>query len=184
MTKRLTKTGIEWRIRNLPYPLDNYIVSANPEGNSITVKTKNKKFFKNIPVPDLDRLGLKPEQSRIEIAHQFNTLIITVSNFYLLWTIINTVFAVIRAFEARIYYLAFEHANPQQADSCTFANLNRIQYYCYQHNFYHQNVKYIQLKFFFQYKKPPELMLSEKLIFEEITKLKSAKEGDVQCNQQ
>lgn len=63
----------------MPYPVDNYMVIANAEENCITVKTKNKKFFKNIPVPDLDRLGLKPEQDRIEFSHKFNTLIITVS---------------------------------------------------------------------------------------------------------
>ncbi|KAL0269949.1 UNVERIFIED_CONTAM: hypothetical protein PYX00_007522 [Menopon gallinae] len=110
VTKRITKTSLEWRIRNLPYPVDMYKVEATPEENCITIRTQNKKFFKKIMLPDLQRLGLKPVQENIEFTHKFNTLIIT-------------------------------------------------------------------------YKKPPELLLSEKLILEEINKLKVSKEGDVQCKQ-
>lgn len=78
MTARITKNSLEWRIRNLPYPIDNYIVSASPDDYIITVKTKNKKFFKKIPVHDLQRIGVKLEPDRIETSHKFNTLIVTV----------------------------------------------------------------------------------------------------------
>lgn len=56
-----------------------YKVIATPEENCITVRTENKKFFKKIMLPDLQRLGLKPVQENIEFTHKYNTLIITVS---------------------------------------------------------------------------------------------------------
>ena len=76
ITRRVTKTSLEWRIRNLPYPQDVFSVTAEDDG-TITVRTSNKKYFKRISVPDLERAGLKPEQSRISFTHQYNTLIIT-----------------------------------------------------------------------------------------------------------
>ncbi|KAH8408733.1 hypothetical protein KR215_011764 [Drosophila sulfurigaster] len=77
LTKRVTKKNIEWRIRNLPYPLNVYNVSAEPDLHAIVVRTSNKKYYKVIPVPDLDRCGMPPIQANISTHHQFNTLIIT-----------------------------------------------------------------------------------------------------------
>ena len=74
LTKRITKRSIEWRIRNLPYPLEVYSVKADDDG--ITVRTSNKKYFKKIEVQELLRAGLKCDDSLISINHQFNTLII------------------------------------------------------------------------------------------------------------
>lgn len=79
MTARITKNCLEWRIRNLPYPVDNYIVLASPEEKVIIVKTKNKKFYKKIPVLDLERINVLLEQDKIEFTHKFNTLVISVS---------------------------------------------------------------------------------------------------------
>ncbi|XP_076160420.1 protein DPCD isoform X1 [Ptiloglossa arizonensis] len=76
ITRRITKTSLEWRIRNLPYPQNVYSVTTEDDG-AITVRTSNKKYFKKIRVPDLERIGLKPEQDRISFTHQYNTLIIT-----------------------------------------------------------------------------------------------------------
>ncbi|KAG7190500.1 hypothetical protein KM043_006601 [Ampulex compressa] len=76
VTRRITKTSLEWRIRNLPYPQNVYSVTAEMDG-TITVRTSNKKYFKKIHVPDLERVGLKPEQDRISFTHQYNALIIT-----------------------------------------------------------------------------------------------------------
>ncbi|XP_060822578.1 protein DPCD [Bombus pascuorum] len=76
ITRRITKTALEWRIRNLPYPQNVYSVTAEDD-NTITVRTTNKKYFKKIIVPDLERAGLKVEQDRISFKHQYNTLIIT-----------------------------------------------------------------------------------------------------------
>ncbi|XP_076751179.1 protein DPCD [Xylocopa sonorina] len=76
VTRRNTKTLLEWRIRNLSYPLNVYSVTAEDDG-TITVRTSNKKYFKKLIVPDLERAGLKPEQDRISFTHQYSTLIIT-----------------------------------------------------------------------------------------------------------
>ncbi|KAK7866846.1 hypothetical protein R5R35_006020 [Gryllus longicercus] len=77
VARRITKSNLEWRIRNLPYSLDVYTVTAEPENRCITVRTSNKKYFKKLSVPDLERAGLLPEQGRIKFTHQHNTLIIT-----------------------------------------------------------------------------------------------------------
>lgn len=77
LSKRVTKKNIEWRIRNLSYPIEVYQVEADGEKRAIVVKTSNKKYYKVIPVPDLDRCGILPEQANISIHHQYNTLIIT-----------------------------------------------------------------------------------------------------------
>lgn len=79
MTRRVTKNSLEWRIRNLPYTLDTYSVTAEPENSCITVRTSNKKYYKKLAVPDLERVELLPEQGKIQFDHKFNTLIITVS---------------------------------------------------------------------------------------------------------
>ncbi|CAK9806797.1 Protein DPCD [Anthophora quadrimaculata] len=78
ITRRITKTSLEWRIRNLSYPRNVYSVTAEDDG-TITIRTNNKKYFKKIIVPDLERVGLKPEQDRISFTHQYSTLIITYS---------------------------------------------------------------------------------------------------------
>jgi len=76
ITRRITKTGLEWRIRNLSYPESVYSVTAENDG-TMTVRTSNKKYFKKIRIPDLERIGLKPTQQRISFHHQYNTLIIS-----------------------------------------------------------------------------------------------------------
>ncbi|XP_069677865.1 protein DPCD isoform X2 [Periplaneta americana] len=109
MCRRITKTNLEWRIRNLPYPLSVYSVTAEPENKCITVRTSNKKYFKKLAVPDLERVGLLPEQDKLQFTHKHNTLIIT-------------------------------------------------------------------------YQKPFEVYALEQKILEELKKMKTFKEGDVQCN--
>lgn len=68
---------LEWRIRNLPYPKDVYSITAEKDG-TITIRTSNKKYFKKLEVPDLQRIGLKPQQDNITFTHSLKTLIITV----------------------------------------------------------------------------------------------------------
>lgn len=77
LTKRITKKNIEWRIRNLPYPIDVYQVQVDVEKRCIVVKTTNKKYYKVIALPDLDRCGALPSQDNLSIHHQYNTLILT-----------------------------------------------------------------------------------------------------------
>lgn len=38
-----TLTAFQWRIRNLPYPLDNYKVTVDDSKDTITIRTVNKK---------------------------------------------------------------------------------------------------------------------------------------------
>lgn len=77
VSKRLTKRNIEWRIRNLPYPIDVYSVQADAERKAIIVRTTNKKYYKIIEVPELERCNLLPVQDNLAVHHQYNTLIIT-----------------------------------------------------------------------------------------------------------
>nr|XP_022338733.1 protein DPCD-like isoform X1 [Crassostrea virginica] len=72
-----TALSFQWRIRNLPYPIETYNVTADPENRTITVRTSNKKYYKKITVPDMDRAQLPLEQSALSVAHANNTLIIT-----------------------------------------------------------------------------------------------------------
>ena len=65
----------QWRIRNLPYPLETYELSV--EERTIVLRTTNKKYFKRFGVADLDRLALPIDGSGLSMAHANNTLIIT-----------------------------------------------------------------------------------------------------------
>ena len=38
-----TVTAFQWRIRNLPYPLDNYKVTVDDSKDAITIRTVNRK---------------------------------------------------------------------------------------------------------------------------------------------
>lgn len=77
---RITKTKLEWRIRNLPYEVEVYQLSVDPVEKCIVVRTTNKKYYKKIPILELQRLNLIPDESYLKYSHSYNTLIITVSN--------------------------------------------------------------------------------------------------------
>ena len=53
-----TNERFEWRIRNLPYPKDNYIIEVDHQKQQIVLKTVNKKYYKRIDIPDLRRCSL------------------------------------------------------------------------------------------------------------------------------
>ncbi|KAJ3665332.1 hypothetical protein Zmor_000832 [Zophobas morio] len=77
VTRRNTRINLEWRIRNLPYPIETYSVVVDEEKKSLVVRTTNKKYYKVLRIPELDRLYLQPVQEAVRITHKFNTLIIT-----------------------------------------------------------------------------------------------------------
>ncbi|CAG9770101.1 unnamed protein product [Ceutorhynchus assimilis] len=77
ITRRITKINLEWRIRNLPYPIEVYSVNVDQESFFLIVRTTNKKYYKKISVPDLERLSIPLEQENVTFSHRFNTLIIT-----------------------------------------------------------------------------------------------------------
>ncbi|XP_074109134.1 protein DPCD [Cotesia typhae] len=77
VSRKISKLSLEWRIRNLPYPKEVFNVSINDAKDKIIVRTSNKKFYKEITVPDLERIHLKLDQDRLSFDHKFNSLIIT-----------------------------------------------------------------------------------------------------------
>ncbi|GLV31759.1 uncharacterized protein CBL_07518 [Carabus blaptoides fortunei] len=77
VSKRLTKRNIEWRIRNLSYPIDVYSVTADRDSKCLIVRTSNKKYYKKLTIPELERVQMFPEQDNIAFTHKYNTLIIT-----------------------------------------------------------------------------------------------------------
>ena len=76
--RRDTRRAFQWRIRNLAYPLPTYIVKIENE-REIVVRTTNKKYFKKIQIPDLDRCRIPLDSENLAFAHANNTLIIQVS---------------------------------------------------------------------------------------------------------
>ena len=43
-SRKDTATTFQWRIRNLPYPINNYTVTVDDDSAGITIKTVNKKY--------------------------------------------------------------------------------------------------------------------------------------------
>nr|CAB3265675.1 protein DPCD [Phallusia mammillata] len=71
-----TRRAFQWRIRNLPYPLKTYEITVDSDEKNIVVRTTNKKYFKKINIPDMERRELKLDSEDMNIAHANNTLII------------------------------------------------------------------------------------------------------------
>lgn len=84
VTRRITRTNLEWRIRNLPYPIDTYTVMVEKTDKCLVVRTTNKKYYKKLVIPELDRLNLLPQQENVQFSHKFNTLVITVSIMFIM----------------------------------------------------------------------------------------------------
>ena len=76
ISKRMTANSIEWSLRNLPYPAEIYQVMADSAKRAIVVRAINRQHF-TLSVPDLDRCGLKPQQSNISACNENRTLIIS-----------------------------------------------------------------------------------------------------------
>lgn len=64
-----------WRVRNLPYPIDTYVITI--EGRNIIIRTTNKKYYKKLEITDMDRLDLELDPAALTYAHANNTLIIS-----------------------------------------------------------------------------------------------------------
>ncbi|XP_045460842.1 protein DPCD-like [Harmonia axyridis] len=74
--KRNTRKMIEWRIKNLPYSEETYLITCNEKDKSINVKTKNKKYYKNLRITELERLGLPSKQDNLSFKYDKQILII------------------------------------------------------------------------------------------------------------
>lgn len=68
----------QWRIRNLNYPKENFLVELDKIKDDIVIKTVNKKYYKRFDIPDLKRLKITLDESNLKINFQNNTLIISV----------------------------------------------------------------------------------------------------------
>ncbi|KAG5475128.1 hypothetical protein CUR178_04579 [Leishmania enriettii] len=75
-----TKESYVVRIRNLPYPRDVFSVAVEREGGDsigkIVVRTSNKKYFKRLDIPDLERARVPLESAHLSYYVQHQTLII------------------------------------------------------------------------------------------------------------
>lgn len=78
MIRKDSPTEFQWRIRNLQWPKDNFILECDKEKQQIVIKTVNKKYYKRITIPDLIRLKLFLEPSLLKVNFMNNTLVITV----------------------------------------------------------------------------------------------------------
>jgi hypothetical protein len=73
-----TKTDFHFRIRNMIYNKENYLVEVDKDKEHIVIKTQNKKYYKKFDIPDLKRLKLQIEPSNLKVNFSNNTLIINV----------------------------------------------------------------------------------------------------------
>ncbi|CAF0744861.1 unnamed protein product [Brachionus calyciflorus] len=72
-----TVNAFQWRIRNMIYSADNYIVEIDEQQRAIIIKTKNKKYYKKFQIPDLERIEMGLNPKNMSFSHANNTLIIT-----------------------------------------------------------------------------------------------------------
>ncbi|KAF5295289.1 hypothetical protein FQA39_LY13154 [Lamprigera yunnana] len=101
ISRRITRNNLEWRIRNLPYPINVYSIETDGEKKALIVRTSNKKYYKILNVPELQRLNLLLKQSNVQFTHKFNTLIITYKKPAELINFENELFEEIRSLTAR-----------------------------------------------------------------------------------
>ncbi|KPA85232.1 hypothetical protein ABB37_01585 [Leptomonas pyrrhocoris] len=75
-----TKDNYVIRIRNLPYPREVFAVTVErPEGDAvgkIVVRTSNRKYFKRLDIPDLERANVPLDSASLSYSVQLQTLII------------------------------------------------------------------------------------------------------------
>ncbi|KAG5474450.1 hypothetical protein LSCM1_03234 [Leishmania martiniquensis] len=75
-----TKENYVVRIRNLPYPRDVFSVAIEREDGDtvgkIVVRTSNKKYFKRLDIPDLERARIPLESAHLSYDVKHQTLII------------------------------------------------------------------------------------------------------------
>jgi hypothetical protein len=69
-----------FRIRNLAFTKDVYSVTVEFDGpkslGEIVVRTTNKKYFKKLAIPDMQRLGLTLDKDALTWSFSNNTLVI------------------------------------------------------------------------------------------------------------
>eukprot|EP00474_Spongospora_subterranea_P011056 CRZ11514.1 hypothetical protein [Spongospora subterranea] len=76
VTRKDTPNTIEFRIRNLFYPAYIYDVSVDNTAQDIVVRTSNKKYFKRIAIPEINRLGIMLSSRSLSWQYGNNTLLL------------------------------------------------------------------------------------------------------------
>lgn len=82
LSRQDTAEAYVFRIRNCPWTKDVYSVGIEqrgevPQVGSIVVRTSNKKYFKVIEIPELQRSKVALDPSLLSWEHKFETLIVT-----------------------------------------------------------------------------------------------------------
>ncbi|XP_040151013.1 protein DPCD [Anopheles arabiensis] len=103
LTKRLTRNAIEWRIRNLPYPVTTYTITCSENEKTLTIKTSNNKYFKKISVPEFQRCNFLPKQEHLNVVYKNATLIITVKKPAILLEMERAILTVLQDVETMEY---------------------------------------------------------------------------------
>jgi len=70
----------EFKVRNIPYPMEVYQLSIDEEKQQLVLRTSNKKYFKRFHIPSLRRAGMTLDARLLELAdYSNNTLTIRYS---------------------------------------------------------------------------------------------------------
>ena len=78
LVRKDTETQFQWRIRNLTWPKAVYLVEVDLTKQEIVIKTTNKKYYKRIAIPDMQRSGIGIDAKNLSWMYQNNTLIVSV----------------------------------------------------------------------------------------------------------
>jgi len=76
-TRKDTDRFFQWRIRNLPYPAENYDISIDHADGKVVIRTKNKKYYKRIEIPEMRRLEADLIEGALSWHHANNTLVVS-----------------------------------------------------------------------------------------------------------
>jgi protein DPCD len=78
LSRQDTTDEYVYRIRNLPYAKDVFAVAVEKrsDGTSIVVRTSNKKYFKVIVIPDLQRAGIALDNANLSWDLKFDALVV------------------------------------------------------------------------------------------------------------
>lgn len=74
-----TLEAFQWRVRNLPYPIDNYQLEVDPEKQEVVIRTVNKKYYKRFDVPDMKRMNIRLKKEGLSHTHKNDTLVVSVT---------------------------------------------------------------------------------------------------------
>ncbi len=76
-----TNREFQFRIRNLNYTKENFLVECDKVKQEIVIKTHNKKYYKRFNIPDLVRAKIGLDERNLKVNFMNSTLIISVRYF-------------------------------------------------------------------------------------------------------